>query len=209
MPTSDDDLNPGEIVKLIQTLDEKMNDFSSIIQKFGLDIITKMGQTNSKIKMLTDKVEKLDKTTLDIKSLLPKLTNIIDNQNILESEIDLLKSLVQRSLTSSGQNELEREIERDKSITINKQEITNQFKNLMKTLDDTEEIQQIKNKLQNIKENIFEFTGGHKILYEISQALNKMNTDESISESLRNELKEKIEFWIAKLQSTPFKKTIK
>lgn len=208
MPTSDD-LNLGEIAKLIKNLNEKMNEFSSIIQKFGLDIITKMGQTNSKIKMLTDKLDKLDKTTLDIKALLPKLTNIIDNQNILESEIDLLKSLIQRSSTSMSQNELEREIDRDESITINKQEITNQFKDLVKTLNDTDEIQQIKNKLQKIKENIFEITGGHKILYEISQALNKMNNDKSISESLRNDLREKIEFWIAKLQSTAFKKAIK
>jgi len=208
MPTSDD-LNVEEIAKLIKNLNEKMNEFSLIIQKFGLDIITKMGQTNSKIKMLTDKLDNLDKTTLDIKALLPKLTNIIDNQNILESEIDLLKSLIQRSSTSMPHNQLEREIDRDESITINKQEITNQFKDLVKTLNDTDEIQQIKNKLQKIKENIFEITGGHKILYEISQALNKMNNDKSISESLRNDLKEKIEFWIAKLQSTAFKKAIK
>lgn len=208
MPTSDD-LNLEEIAKLIKNLDEKMNEFSLIIQKFGLDIITKMGQTNSKIKMLTDKLDNLDKTTLDIKALLPKLTNIIDNQNIIESEIDLLKSLIQRSSTSVPQNQLEREIDRDESITINKQEITNQFNDLMKTLNDTDEIQQIKNKLQKIKENIFEITGGHKILYEISQALNKMDNDKSISESLRNDLKEKIEFWIAKLQSMPFKKVIK
>lgn len=208
MPTSDD-LNLEEIAKLIKNLNEKMNEFSLIIQKFGLDIITKMGQTNSKIKMLTDKLDNLDKTTLDIKALLPKLTNIIDNQNILESEIDLLKSLIQRSSTSMSQNQLEREIDRDESITINKQEITNQFKDLVKTLNDTDEIQQIKNKLQKIKENIFEITGGHKILYEISLALNKMNNDESISESLRNDLKEKIEFWIAKLKSMPFKKVIK
>ena len=208
MPTSYD-LNIGEIAKLIKNLNEKMNEFSSIIQKFGLDIITKMGQTNSKIKMLTNKIDKLDKTTLDIKALLPKLTNIIDNQNILESEIDLLKSLIQRSSTSVPQNQLEREIDRDESITIDKQEITNQFKDLVKTLNDTDEIQKIKNKLQKIKENIFEITGGHKILYEISQALNKMNNEESISESLRNDLKEKIEFWIAKLQSMPFKKVIK
>lgn len=207
MPTSDD-LNQADISKLIKNLNEKMNEFSSIIQKFGLDIITKMGQTNSKIKMLTDKVDKLDKTTLDIKALLPKLTNIIDNQNILESEIELLKSLIQRSSNSASKNELEREIERDESITFNKQEIISQFKALVKILNDTDEIQKIKNKLQKIKEDIFEFTGGHKILYEISQALNKMNNNKSISETLRNELKEKIEFWIVKLQSTPFKKGI-
>jgi DNA repair exonuclease SbcCD ATPase subunit len=208
MPTSDD-LNQGDISKLIKNLNEKMNEFSSIIQKFGLDIITKMGQTNSKIKVLTDKVNKLDKATLDIKALLPKLNNIIDNQNILESEIDLLKSLIQRSSTSAPQNEFESEIERDESITLNKREITNQFKDLINMLNDTDEIQKIKNKLQKIKENIFEFTGGHKILYEISQVLNKINNEKSISESLRKDLAEKIEFWIVKIQSAPFKKGVK
>ncbi|TFG25498.1 MAG: hypothetical protein EU532_11610 [Promethearchaeota archaeon] len=205
-----DDLNLEEIRKMFNNLNEKMNELSSIIQKFGLDLITKMGQTNSKIKILTDKIEKLDKATLDIKALQPKLNNIIDNQTILESEIDLIKSLVQRTSTSLSQNELESEkIERNESITINKKEITSKFKDILKTIDNNEEIDKIKSKLENIKEQIFEVTGGHKILYEISQVLNKIDNEASLSETLKNYLKEKIEFWMVKWQSPAPKKVIK
>jgi len=168
MPTSND-LNQEDIIKLINNLNEKMNELSSIIQKFGLDVITKMGQTNSTIKILIDKIDKLDKTTLDIKALQPKLNNIIDNQNILESDIDLIKSLIQRTNTSLSQNDLNRErIERNESITLNKQQIATQFKDLMKVIDKTDEMDKIKTKLEKMKEQIFEITGGHKILYEIS-----------------------------------------
>jgi hypothetical protein len=209
MPTSDD-LNQEDIIKLINNLNEKMNELSSIIQKFGLDVITKMGQTNSTIKILIDKIDKLDKTTLDIKALQPKLNNIIDNQNILESDIDLIKSLIQRTNTSLSQNDLNRErIERNESITLNKQQITNQFKDLMKVIDKTDEMDKIKTKLEKIKEQIFEITGGHKILYEISQALSKINNEESLNEHLKSFLKEKIEFWMVKLQSTTHKQVLK
>ena len=209
MPTSDD-LNQEDIIKLINNLNVKMNELSSIIQKFGLDLITKMGQTNSKIKILTDKIDKLDKTTLDIKALQPKLNNIIDNQNILESDIDLIKSLIQRFSTSLSQNELERgNIERDVSITLNKQEISIQFEELIKSIDKTDEIEKIKSNLEKIKEQIFEITGGHKTLYDISQVLNKLNNDESLTEPLKSYLKEKIEFWKIKLQSSPPQKVLK
>ncbi len=209
MPTSDD-LNQEDIIKLINNLNEKINELSSIIQKFGLDLITKMGQTNLKIKILTDKIDNLDKTTLDIKALQPKLNNIIDNQNILESDIDLIKSLIQRFSTSLSQNELESEnIVRDESITLNKQEISIQFKELIKSIDKNDEIEKIKSNLEKIKEHIFEITGGHKTLYDISQVLNKLNNDESLTEPLKNYLKEKIEFWMVKLQSTPQKKILK
>lgn len=198
LPDSDK-LNQEEIIKLIENLNKNINELSSNIQKFGLDLITKLGQTNSKIQMLTDKIEKLDKTTLDIKALQPKLNNIIDNQTILESDIELIKSLIQRTSTSYSPNHTEIEkIERDESITINKKEITNKFKDLLKFIEESNDLEKIKNNLEKLKERIFELTGGHKILYEISQCLSKMNNPESSSDTLKNQLKEKIEFWIVK-----------
>ena len=52
--------------------DEKIEKFASILEKFGLDIITKMGQTNFKINTLTDKVDKLSKATIDVKAFSEK-----------------------------------------------------------------------------------------------------------------------------------------
>ena len=181
-------------------ISKKIEELSQILQKFGLDIITQFGKSAYNLRILTDKIDKLDKTTLDIKALLPKLNNIIDNQNILESEIDLLKSLIQRANISLPQNELQNEnIERDKSITKNKQIIKDQFTELIDEINKTDDIQLIKKQLEKIKENIFELTGGHKITYEISQVITKLNNASSLSESLKNYVKEKIGFFINKL----------
>jgi len=54
-----DKINTNDIVKSIKEVDDKMDKFASILEKFGLDIITKMGQTNLKINMLTDKINEL------------------------------------------------------------------------------------------------------------------------------------------------------
>jgi hypothetical protein len=199
MPESNEQ-HQKELLKTISSLNDKITELTSTIQKFGLDLITKMGQTNSKIKMLVDKIDKLDESTLDIKSLMPRLNNIIDNQNILESELDLIKSLIQKSNSSLSKEGIEGDkIERDESITKNKQIITEKFKELLIFIDNSEDIQQIKDNLLNIKEKIFELVGGHKILYEISQSINKFNNSSSLTENLKDYLKEKINFWINKL----------
>ncbi|TFG08906.1 MAG: hypothetical protein EU539_01170 [Promethearchaeota archaeon] len=198
--TNEDKLEQEETIQLFQKLNDRMNEFSSIFQKFGLDLITKLGQTNTQIKMLTDKIDKLDKTTLDIKALLPKLNTIVDNQNILESEIDLIKSLIQRSSLSPTENEVVSEpIDRDKSITKNKKIITAQFEDLLKNIEAAKDMALIKNDLQKIKEQIFELIGGHKVLYEISKAMNKLDDAKSLTDEVKDFLKEKIGFWMNKL----------
>ena len=59
------------------------------------------------------------------------------------------------------------------------------------------------------KENIYEFTGGHRMLYEMSQILTMLDSANSLqdlmddneqpSKSLEQHLKEKINFWVKKL----------
>ena len=78
----------------IKTLEDKINMFSSILEKFGLDLITKIGQQTNKIRILTDKIEELNKATIQIKGLIPQLKNVIENQKYIESELDLIKTLV-------------------------------------------------------------------------------------------------------------------
>ena len=57
------DSNANGSSNSLKELESKMNSFSSILEKFGLDIITKMGQTNMKVTQLTDMVEELSKST--------------------------------------------------------------------------------------------------------------------------------------------------
>jgi hypothetical protein len=53
---------------LMNDRDESIDKFATILEKFGLDIITKIGQTNFKINTLTDKIDELSKATLDVKT---------------------------------------------------------------------------------------------------------------------------------------------
>ncbi len=200
----------NDLFKSFKEFDEKMGAFSSILEKFGLDIITKMGQTNLKITQLTDKINVLDKATIDIKSLIPQLSNVIENQKTLEKDLDLIKSLIKNMTVSPSKKEgVEDVIERNKSATDKKESIITQLYDLKADLEDIEDPQAVKSILEKIKEEIFEFTGGHRILYEISQVLNRLNSAKSFSdlfdaekpssESLEKHIKEKITFWINKL----------
>ena len=201
------DITLNDLSKSFKEFDEKMGAFSSILEKFGLDIITKMGQTNLKITQLTDKINELDKATIDIKSLIPQLSNVIENQKTLENDLDLIKSLITNmTVSASKKKDI---IERNESATDKKESIITQLNDLKVDLKDIDDPQAVKEILEKIKEEIFEFTGGHRILYEISQVINRLNSAKSLSDlfdaenpssnSIEKYLEEKIEFWINKL----------
>ncbi len=204
------DITLNGLSKSFKEFDEKMGAFSSILEKFGLDIITKMGQTNLKIKQLTDKINELDKATIDIKSLIPQLSNVIDNQKKLENDLDLIKSMITNINVSPFKKEgVEEFIERNESATNKKESIITQLNALKADLENIDNPQPVKLILEKIKEEIFEFTGGHRILYEISQVINRLNSAKSLSdlfdaenpssESIKKYLEDKIKFWINKL----------
>jgi len=204
------DITLNDLSKSFKEFDEKISAFSSILEKFGLDIITKMGQTNLKITQLNDKIYELNKATIDIKSLIPQLSNVIENQKILENDLDLIKSLIININVSPFKKEnVEEVIERNESATDKKDLIITQLNDLKADLEENDDPQAVVSILDKIKEDIFEFTGGHRILYEISQVLNRLNSAKSLSdlfdaekpssESLEKYLEDKIKFWINKL----------
>jgi len=199
-----------DLSKSFEEFQSKMTSFSSILEKFGLDIITKMGQTNLKITQLTDKINGLDKATIEIKGLIPQLSNVIENQKVLEDELDLIKSLLKNmGQISSIKKEVENSVDRDETATNKKELILNQFDVLLDNLDVLDDPIAVKPILEQVKEDIFEFTGGHRILHEILQVINRLNSASSLndlmneqdttSETIKNHLMEKITFWINKL----------
>lgn len=198
--TDTNDTNKKEIAENVKNIDEKIENFTLILQKFGLDLITKLGKTESRLNMLSDKIDNLSKATIDVKSLSPQLNNIIDSQKIIESELDLLKSLMHQSNSNVSSSKVQGEvIERDESITDNRTTIEQQL-NLLKTeIETINDIEILRSKLTSMKETIFEITGGHRILYEISQAISILNNENSLSNDLKTQIKEKIGFWINKL----------
>ncbi|MBY9015317.1 MAG: hypothetical protein KGD68_06455 [Candidatus Lokiarchaeota archaeon] len=204
------DRNIEDLSKSFEEFKSKMDAFSSILEKFGLDIITKMGQTNLKITQLTDKINDLNKATIDIKSLIPQLSNVIENQKVLEDELDLIKSLLRTmGQNSSKKKEVENSVDRNETATNKKELILSQLNSLKKNLKDLDDPLAVKPILEQVKEDIFEFTGGHRILYEISQVLSQLNSAKSLddlmdeqdisSKALKIHLMEKITFWINKL----------
>ena len=204
------DQKKEDLSKSFEEFQSKMDLFSSILEKFGLDIITKMGQTNLKITQLTDKINNLDKATIDIKSLIPQLSNVIENQKFLEDELDLIKSLLKNMGQISSKNkEVENSVDRNEAATSKKEIILNQFNDLRENLEALDDPIAVKPILEQVKEDIFEFTGGHRILYEISQVVNRLNSASSLndlmdeqdtsSKTIKNHLMEKITFWINKL----------
>lgn len=199
--TGTKDTRQGGIENIISEINEKLDLFSSILQKFGLDLITKLGKNESKLTILTDKIDDLAKATLDIKSFSPILNKLIDRQKNIEGELDLLKSLIQTSLQveKTGQKEINA-IERDESITLKFDMIKQQFKTFEYDLEKIEQVDKVKIILSKIKEDIFELTGGHRILYEISQVIKLLEGSASFDEELKSIIKEKIGFWINKLK---------
>ncbi|MCJ7647088.1 MAG: hypothetical protein MUP85_00600 [Candidatus Lokiarchaeota archaeon] len=199
----------------MQEMYKKLNDkialFSSILEKFGLDLITKLGQTNLKLTKLTDKVNELHEATIDVKSLSPQIYNIIQGQKTIMEENELIKTLISNvNITAKKDPPEAQKIERKKDATDIKNSIQTNLLNLQSEITYLEDPKDAIHVLENIKEQIFEFTGGHRILYEISQIINRLNSLESLSEnfntdksnspSLKEYLSEKITFWINKLE---------
>lgn len=196
--TDSDEFYQKESMSILKKLEVKADELLSLMGKFGFDFITKIGQTTLKLSTLGDKIDELNKTTIDIKGLLPHLNRIIENQDSLQQEIDLLRTLLQRLSASVPLDALEEGIERNAEMSKQKMTIKDQFQDLTERLGDYKNIQDLKMALDKIQKDLFEATGGHKILYEISQYVKKL-THLSISESLLIDLKEKIQFWMNKL----------
>lgn len=198
--TDTNDTNQEDIADLVKDIEEKIQTFTSILQKFGLDLITKLGKTESRLNMLSNKIDDLSKATLDVKSLSPQLSKIVDNQKVIESELDLIKSVMLQSSSSLSSSKIQGEtIERDESITESRMSVEEQLNLLKNEVESMSDIETVRSKLTSMKENIFEKTGGHRILYEISQEIKILKDEKTLSNDLKTQIKEKIGFWINKL----------
>ena len=74
----------------------------------------------------------------------------------------------------------------------------NQFDELQQNLSSIKP-PDLKNFLLNLKEAIFEYTGGHSMLYEISKIIQELKSENNLSEEFRSGLKEKLIYWKNKL----------
>jgi len=199
-----------DLSKSLKVLEKNMNAFSSILEKFGLDIITKMGQTNLKVTQLTDMVDELNKTTIHIKGLIPQLSNVIQNQKLIEEELNTIKSLIlNRPNSPLKEIEVENMVERDESATNRKDFIINQFNDLEAKLKNIDDPRTVKAILEQLRVDIFEFTGGHRMLNQFLPIIARLDSAISLddlmdeqdmtSRTIKGEIMENIPNWINKL----------
>jgi len=209
--TDENDAEELSIQEIYKELNDKITLFSSILEKFGLDLITKLGQTNLKLNKLIDKVNELHDATLDVKSMSPQFYTIIQGQKTIIEEIELLKTLTTNANSISKKERPEiQKIERKKDATDMKNSIRSGLLGLQSDISHMENPKDVIPALEEIKGQIFEFTGGHRILYEMSQIINRLNTLESLSEKFdidkpdsvnsKDYIREKITFWTNKLE---------
>ena len=97
---------------------------------------------------------------------------------------------------SSGAIRLIRsEVERDTSATAKKENIIDQFNELTEVVNEDDKPASVIERLENIKEDIFIYKGGHRILYEIAQLVKKLEENKTLPDDLKESIKEKIVFW--------------
>lgn len=199
--SNSDDKETGKMSQI----EEKIDNLTNIFQKFGLDFITKIGQQSTRLNMVDDKIEELNKVTLDIKGLLPKLNNIIESQKKLENEVDLLKTLVQnRRFVDTPENGDPEASENDTPQTAEPllgsvKPFLEKFDMLKKQLVELNDPKKLAETLEQLKEQLYEVSGGNRILYEISRSIKDLKSASSLNNGLKGSLKEKIDSWIMKL----------
>ena len=71
----------------------------------------------------------------------------------------------------------------------------------LENLDKTDDYKTVLQELNNLKEDIFEFTGGNKALYEISQIIKKVDNEQKITAPIKDIIKAKLEYWIKKMSN--------
>jgi len=174
-----------------------LDELTKIFEKFGMDFITKLGKVSFQVKKLSDKVTELSKATLTIKALGPKLNNVIENQEELKREIKILKSLTYQK----GQEApLKSVLTKESNGTVNKKdsiiEKINTLKEKVRSIDDYEDLIE---QLTMLRETLFDFTGGSRILYEIGQITKELKEERKITSKIIEDIRHKADEWVKKL----------
>jgi len=192
-------VNKDKIENQLQNFTEKIEKLTSVLESFGMDIITKLGNMSFNINKLADTVKELDKATLDIKALAPKLNNIIENQNSLEREIRLLRSLTYRSINEKSAVDITTKNNKKTENESKKKHIINHIAEMEQKLDNITDYKILIKDLNNLQEEIFEYTGGNKMLYDISQIVKKIKNEGNITSPIKDIITAKLTFWSKKI----------
>lgn len=181
----------------IQALNQKMDTILKVLQEFGLNFIQNIGNLKHSISILTTHMENFNESIIYLKGLGIKLEELGRIKQDISSELKYIESLIK-----TNQKPISKEnnilVPEENNNTLKSIEILNRFReNLTKYTD----IKNLCNDLEVIKEDIFKITGGHRVLFEINNAIKELKKEMQISEDIIKYLDEKTSFWVNKLNN--------
>jgi len=185
----------GENQKSIQN---KIDSFGQILQKFGLDLIQSIGEMKHTLNILSEKIDRVESEIINIKSL----KNQLQEENKFKSEI--LDEIGQ--IKSMG-NILSSKMEEISSKGILSISNKKSFENPLQILDfcskklnnQSISMYELIDVIKKTKEELYVLTGGHKILFELGSFERKLKPDSDFSNTEKEEfiqdLQTKIKEW--------------
>lgn len=181
-----------------KSIQDKIDSFGQILQKFGLDLIQSIGEMKHTLNVLTEKIDKLEKEIINIKSL----KNQLQEENKFKSEI-----LDEIGKIKSIGNILSSKIEEFSSKGVLSLSKKKSFENPLQILDFCSQklsnqsisIYELIDVIKKTKEELYVLTGGHKILFELGSFERKLKPDSDFSDKEKEEfihdLQNKIKEW--------------
>jgi len=171
-----------------KNLEEKIDSFGQILQKFGLELIQSIGEMKHTLNILTKKIDKVESEIINIKGL----KNQLQEENKFKSEI----------LDEMGKIKSMGNIFSSKGVLTLSNKKT--FENPIQVLDFCQN--KISNKsismheligvIKKTKEELYVLTGGHKILFELGSFERKLKPDSDFTDKEKEEFIEDLQIKI-------------
>ena len=184
-------LKPSQIEKI----ENKINKFSEILQNFGLDLIQTIGGLKHDVGILSNKIENIDKSIIELKGIKTQLHETIKIQREWQKEISDIKALIRSINQKYGVNQISQNEASVNYSKINETplDVLEKFKD---NVANAKDVASIYSAIKNTKERIFILTGGHKILFELRAYEQKAKRDSNIHfTSFKETILQKINEW--------------
>ena len=181
-----------------KNLEEKIDSFGQILQKFGLELIQSIGEMKHTLNILTEKIDRVESEIINIKGL----KNQLQEENKFKSEI-----LDEMGKIKSMGNILTSKLEEFSTKGVLTLSNKKTFENPIQILDfcqnkiSTKSISmhELIGVIKKTKEELYVLTGGHKVLFELGSFERKLKPDSDFSDKEKEEfiqdLQNKIKDW--------------
>ena len=174
---------------------KKIESFSSILQKFGLQFIQSIGELKHSNEILVEKIRKIEKELLDLKSLELKLHEINSARDKMVKKITKIEKFmesVNSKLSESGGRLVNTPQGPPKKSHQTPKEVLN---DLIDTIPKEDDVKSLRTLLNSAKEEIYVLTGGHMILFKLREEIRKLRPSTAIDNKLKDTLLEKVNSW--------------